>query len=139
MPGLRQRIGRNFLRRNEQCRTLQSVAQFANVTGEIVLLENRVAVVMERGSGAVFPGELFEQELRHRKDFAAALSEWRDSKGNQVQPEKKILPEYLAIDGFDERYARQCDDSDVDLDGSSSAEAVKLLRFDNIEQFCLNG
>jgi hypothetical protein len=48
------------------------------------------------------------------------------------------LPKHPAIDGLYERYTRQRDDPYIEFDRSCSAEAVKLLRFDNIEQFCLN-
>src|SRR3989442_7665940 len=65
---------------------------------------------MEFGSDLVFPFKLFQQKLRHRKDLTHPFTKGRNADGDEIQPEKKILPEDLPFDRLSKRDAGEGND-----------------------------
>src|SRR5262249_42928745 len=84
-----------------------------------------------------FAVQLRKQKFRDREHLTAAFTQRRYANRNQVQPEEKILPENMTFDGLRQRNARECDDSDVEIDAFGAAEPVELFCLDHVEQLCL--
>ncbi len=93
---------------------------------------------MEFGSDLVFPFKLFQQKLRHRKDLTQPFTKGRKADSDEIQPEKKILPEDLQFDRLGKRDAGEGDDPGIQFNRLRAAEAVVLFRLDDVEQLGLD-
>ena len=93
---------------------------------------------MEFGSDLVFLFKMSQQKLRHRKDLTQPFTKGRNADSDEIQPEKKILPEDLQFDRLGKRDAGEGDDPGIQFNRLRAAEAVVLFRFDDVEQLGLD-
>ena len=139
IPGGRQDFGRDLLSGSHQHRPLECVAQFADVAWKLVLLEYRLAAVVEPGIYFVLPIELSQQKSGQLKQFVPPLPKRRNANGDQVQTEEQVLTERLAgRQPGPAGYWRARQSWRVQFDAFRSSEPVKLFRLDDVEQLGLN-
>src|SRR5207302_3866183 len=122
----------------ENHRTLESVAEFANVAGPGVSRQHTARRIAQLRTGAGMDGaNRHEKMIGERQDIGAALAQRWNRESENVEPEIKILAEAAGLHGGGKIDVGEGDQASFDAQGFRAAEAFERALLQNAEELAL--
>src|SRR5438552_2966636 len=122
----------------ENHRTLESVAEFANVAGPGVSRQHTARRIAQLRTGAGMDGaNRHEKMIGERQDIGAALAQRWNRESENVEPEIKILAEAAGLHGGGKIDVGEGDQASFDAQGFRATEAFKRALLQNAQELAL--
>jgi hypothetical protein len=108
--------------------SLGDIAQLADVTGPVVLLEGGEGSVGDFYVGAtILLAELGEKFSGEKWDILLAITQRRDEEGNDVESIEEVFAEVATGDLLFEILIGSGDDASIDVNGRGGTDGVEAL------------
>jgi hypothetical protein len=141
---LKEDVGRHARRANAIARarlrkTLACVLEFTDVAGPRISLQQLSHGVREHRRASRLPEEAGHEVIGQRRYIFAALAQWRQPDGENVQPIKQVLAELAGGNHTPQAAFRSRDDTHVHGDRPSTTDSLDHALLNHAQQLDLNG